>query len=109
MEVVATIQAFLDARADALPTLARQRREARGQGVESQDEYSFGIDFSAVDLAALGGDVVEQDPIQQQEEEFARVGYGVTGRGYLLLIADHQHCHLPADLSVVVRHVTAPD
>lgn len=74
MEVVATIQAFLDARASALPRLAKQRRQARGQGVESQDEYSFGIDFTAVDLAALGGEATVIDPVERQEEDFAKVG-----------------------------------
>ena len=73
-EIVATIQAFLDTRSGALPRLARQRREARESRNESQDEYSFGIDFSAVDLVALGGEMTEEDPIQRQDVEFAIVG-----------------------------------
>lgn len=43
--------------------------------MESQDEYSFGIDFSAVDLAALGGDDIAGNPMQQQEEQFAKVSH----------------------------------
>ncbi len=76
MEVISTIQAFLDARAAALPALAKQRRETRGQIVESQDEYSFGIDFSAVDLAALGGEAAVEDPVARQDERFAEVSPG---------------------------------
>ena len=72
-EVIAAIQAFLDTRASALPRLARQRREAREARVESQDDYSFGIDFTAVDLAALGGELaIQEDSIEQQDREFAK-------------------------------------
>ena len=73
-QVVSTIQAFLDTRASALPRIARQRRGAREAHVESQDDFSFDIDFSAVDLAALGGDVnAEDDPVEVQDKGFAGV------------------------------------
>ena len=72
-EVVATIQAFLDVRAHALPRLAKQRREAKKQTLESQDEYSFGMDFTTIDLLALGGEAASIDPVQKQEEDFATV------------------------------------
>jgi len=72
-EVIATIQAFLDVRSNSLPRQARQRREARAQQVESQDDYSFGIDFSTLDLVALGGEAVSADPAQRQDEAFASV------------------------------------
>ena len=71
LEVIATIQAYLDARASALPRLAQQRREAR---LESQDEFSFGMDISPGDLAALGDDLAgEPDPVQAQDDKFVSV------------------------------------
>ena len=74
-EVIAAIQAFLDTRASALPRMARLRREAREARIESQDDYSFGIDFTAVDLAALGGEAeVQGDYIEHQDREFAKAG-----------------------------------
>jgi hypothetical protein len=72
-EVIATIQAFLDVRVRALPAIARQRREARKQKLESQDEFSFGMDFSSVDLVALGGEARPADPVQKQEEHLGKV------------------------------------
>lgn len=73
-EVVATTQAFLDTRASALPRLARLRREARRANVESQDDFSFGIDFTAVDLVALGGQAdVQDDPTEKLDQDFAKV------------------------------------
>ena len=77
MEIVATIQAYLDARTNALPRMAQQRREAR---IESQDEFSFGMDFTTMDLAALGDDLADSpDPIQEQDNQFAKV---IDGRSF---------------------------
>ena len=75
-EVIATIQAFLDARAQALPRLARQRRQLRETQVMEQDEsmeesYGDGIDFAALDFAGLGGS--QSDPVQEKEGRFAIV------------------------------------
>lgn len=100
-EIVSTIQTFLDTRSAALPRLARQRREARECKVESQDEYSFGIDLSTIDLAALGaggGEVV--DPVQAQDEKFGHVSdrrpHWETNAD--ALVTDHQSDHLAKDL-----------
>ena len=87
-EVIATIQTYLDTRAAALPRLARQRREAREQRVESQDEFSFGIDFSAVDLEALGGGAVEEDPVQKLDEQLASIINSVISPQIYRLLSD---------------------
>lgn len=72
LEIIATIQAFLDARAAALPTRARVARTSRQQ--DSLDDYpSLGFDFDDVDLAALGGDEAPEDPIERLDAEFANV------------------------------------
>ena len=69
-EVVATIQAFLDARLQALPAHAKRAREEK---VESQDEFgSLGFELDDTTLAQLGGETTI-DPIQKQDEEFATV------------------------------------
>jgi hypothetical protein len=69
-EVVATIQAFLDARLQALPSNAKRAREEK---VESQDEFgSLGFELDDTTLAQLGGETTV-DPIQKQDEEFANV------------------------------------
>lgn len=79
--MVATVQAFLDTRTSALPRLARQRRQEREARIESQDEFSLGIDFSAVDLAALGGDGAgKEDPIEKLDNDFAEVNKFVRHR-----------------------------
>lgn len=74
LEIVSTIQAFLDARAAALPQKAVA---ARRSAHESLDDYpSLGFDFDAVDLAALGGDeaqVVKSDPIEEADAAFAQI------------------------------------
>lgn len=93
--MVATIQAFLDARANALPRIAKQRREGKKKKLESQDEYSFGIDFSTVDLIALGGEAASIDPVQQKEEDFATVN---PTRSAAMLMKDHHHYHISQDL-----------
>ncbi|ORX37221.1 Mus7/MMS22 family-domain-containing protein [Kockovaella imperatae] len=86
LQVIATIQAYLDARAHALPLLARQRREAR---LESQDEFSFGMDISAADLMALGDDMSgEIDPIQRQDNEFALIISNVISPQIYRLLSD---------------------
>ncbi|BEJ17296.1 hypothetical protein CspHIS471_0606970 [Cutaneotrichosporon sp. HIS471] len=70
LEIVATIQAFLDARGKALPKRARVARSSRQQ--ESVDDYpSLGFDFDAIDLAALGGEEAPADPIERQDAAFA--------------------------------------
>ncbi|BEI86232.1 hypothetical protein CcaverHIS002_0605190 [Cutaneotrichosporon cavernicola] len=70
LEIVATIQAFLDQRGKALPKRARVARSSRQQ--ESVDDYpSLGFDFDAIDLAALGGDEAPEDPIERQDAAFA--------------------------------------
>lgn len=75
LEIVATIQAFLDARSAALPKRARRALETRQK--ESLDDYpSLGFDFDTVDLAALGGDEAPTDPAEVQDEAFAKVSLG---------------------------------
>ncbi len=104
---MATIQAFLDARAAALPRIARQRREARRFKDESQDDYSFGIDFSAVDLAELGGEAgAMDDPTDSRDEEFAQVR-PPTVRDSVVLNrdrSDHQDRHFATNLPLTIRH-----
>jgi hypothetical protein len=71
LEIVATIQIYLDARAAALPQAAsaqlqleqevekekESEKEPEKETLESLDDYpSLGFDFAAVDLAALGAD-----------------------------------------------------
>ncbi|ORY30560.1 Mus7/MMS22 family-domain-containing protein [Naematelia encephala] len=88
-EIVSTIQAYLDTRASALPRLARQRRQARTAQVESQDEFSLGIDFDYVDLAALGGEVpIEEDPIEKLEARFAMIVNTVISPKIYRLLSD---------------------
>jgi hypothetical protein len=72
LEIVGTIQAFLDARAAALPRKARQARDER---LESQDEFgSLGFELDSITIAGLGGDArAEVDPVERQDEEFAQV------------------------------------
>lgn len=89
MEIVLTIQAFLDARSAALPSRARRALEAKA--VESLDDYpSLGFDFDAVDLAALGGD--EQaaviDPIDKKDGEFAQIILNVICPRIYRLLSD---------------------
>jgi tRNA A22 N-methylase len=69
LEIVGTIQAFLDERARSLPRRARQAREDR---LESDEFGSLGFDLDTVTIAGLGGPT-ELDPIEQQDEEFAKV------------------------------------
>ena len=69
-EVVATIQAFLDVRLQALPASAKRAREEK---VESQDEFgSLGFELDDTTLAQLGGEAAV-DPVQKQDEMFATV------------------------------------
>ncbi|KAL1413138.1 hypothetical protein Q8F55_000887 [Vanrija albida] len=88
VEIVLTIQAFLDARNSALPNRARRAREAKA--VESLDDYpSLGFDFDAVDLAALGGDeVAEVDPIDRKDAEFAQIILNVICPRIYRLLSD---------------------
>ncbi|WWD18663.1 hypothetical protein CI109_103116 [Kwoniella shandongensis] len=94
LEVIATIQAFLDTRASALPRLARQRREAKekeSHQSESMDEFgSLGIDFSDVDVLALGGEVTshEEDPVERQDKEFAEIIESVISPKIYRLLSD---------------------
>lgn len=67
LEIVGTIQAFLDERTKSLPRRARQAREDR---LESDEFGSLGFDLDTVTIAGLGGPT-ELDPIERQDEEFA--------------------------------------
>jgi hypothetical protein len=69
LEIVGTIQAFLDERARSLPRRARQAREAR---LESDEFGSLGFDLDTVTIAGLGGPT-ELDPVERQDDEFAKV------------------------------------
>ena len=75
LEVIETIQSFLDRRAAKLPEHIRSMRQQKLCDEEShQSEFdSIGIDFTTDDLAMLGADVV-QNPIVEQEKELANVG-----------------------------------
>ncbi|WVF69022.1 hypothetical protein IAT40_003796 [Kwoniella sp. CBS 6097] len=90
LEVVATIQAFLDTRSSALPRLARQRREAKESHSESMDEFgSLGIDFTAADVLALGGDVgAVEDPTEKLDAEFASIIEKVISPKIYRLLSD---------------------
>lgn len=75
VEVVATIQSYLDARASALPQLARRRRKTKeSYNGGSIDEYSsMGIDFTRAEVLALGGDDIEADPVDDLDNSLAEV------------------------------------
>ncbi|WVW84898.1 hypothetical protein I302_106934 [Kwoniella bestiolae CBS 10118] len=90
LEVIATIQAFLDTRASALPRLAKQRREAKESHNESLDEFgSLGIDFTDADVLALGGELGEADnELERQDEEFARIIEEVISPKIYRLLSD---------------------
>lgn len=88
LEIVSTIQAFLDARSAALPTRARQ---ARNTALESLDDYpSLGFDFDAVDLAALGGDTEARpvDPMEVADAKFAQIILNVICPKIYRLLSD---------------------
>lgn len=112
MEIVSTIQAFLDARGAALPKRARQARETRQK--ESVDDYpSLGFDFEAIDLAALGGDEAPQDPTEAQDAEFAKIILDVIcPRIYRLLsdmlppVEEHQEPAERAERLVFINKLT---
>lgn len=73
LEIIGTIQAFLDARAAALPRKAKQARDDR---LESQDEEfgSLGFELDPVTIARLGGEAPDgADTIDRQDEQFANV------------------------------------
>jgi hypothetical protein len=73
LEIVRTIQKFLDARLAALPPKAQRARDAR---IESQDEFgSFGFDLDPVTAAQLGGPVPEETPAEEQDRAFAKVSW----------------------------------
>jgi hypothetical protein len=104
-EVVSTIQAYLDTRAAALPRLAKQRRETREKPrlAESEDSYSFGMQFTDGDLLALGGEVVQEDPVQKADEEVGKVsgdsrwllkGRSSPLRSHLIYIVYYRICSL---------------
>lgn len=78
LEIVSTIQAFLDARAAALPKKAKKARDLKR--AESDDYPSLGFEFDDIDLELLGGadlgDVDaqrEEDPIEKMDATFARI------------------------------------
>lgn len=102
MEVIETIQSFLDRRAAKLPEHIRGMRQQKLRDEESlQSEFdSIGIEFTTDDLAMLGADVVP-NPIVEQEKELAYVSCGmVIGNS-----ADHDSDHRNPYLS---RHLRAP-
>ncbi|WRT67980.1 uncharacterized protein IL334_004955 [Kwoniella shivajii] len=90
LEVVATIQTFLNARASALPQLARSRREAKESHSESLDEYgSLGIDFTDADVLALGGEIENEDEeVDKQDQEFAAIIENVISPKIYRLLSD---------------------
>ncbi|WVQ65568.1 uncharacterized protein L199_003745 [Kwoniella botswanensis] len=90
LEVIATIQSFLDTRAAALPKLAKRRREAKESHNESFDEFgSLGIDFTDADVLALGGDLGEEEnEVEKQDEEFARIIEEVISPKIYRLLSD---------------------
>lgn len=77
LEIVSTIQAFLDARAAALPKKAKKARDLKR--AESDDYPSLGFEFDDIDLELLGGADLgdagqrEEDPIEKMDAEFARI------------------------------------
>ncbi|KIR32249.1 hypothetical protein I352_05483 [Cryptococcus deuterogattii MMRL2647] len=88
LEVVATIQSYLDARASALPQLARRRRRAKeSYNGGSVDEYSsMGIDFTRAEVLALGGDDIEADPVDDLDNSLAEIiDHVISPRIYRLL------------------------
>ncbi|KAK6907981.1 hypothetical protein I203_101982 [Kwoniella mangroviensis CBS 8507] len=90
LEVIATIQSFLDTRTAALPKLAKQRREAKESHSESFDEFgSLGIDFTDADVLALGGELGEEEnEVEKQDEEFARIIEEVISPKIYRLLSD---------------------
>ncbi|WWC70969.1 uncharacterized protein I206_104922 [Kwoniella pini CBS 10737] len=90
LQVIATIQSFLDTRASALPKLAKQRREAKESHNESFDEFgSLGIDFTDADVLALGGELGEEDQeVEQKDVEFAAIIENVISPKIYRLLSD---------------------
>ncbi|WWC62804.1 uncharacterized protein I303_105402 [Kwoniella dejecticola CBS 10117] len=90
LEVIATIQTFLDTRASALPKLAKQRREAKESNNESFDEFgSLGIDFADADVLALGGDLGEgENEVEKKDEKFAGIIENVISPKIYRLLSD---------------------
>lgn len=77
LEIVSTIQAFLDARAAALPKKANKARDLKR--AESDDYPSLGFEFDDIDLELLGGADLgdagqrEEDPTEKMDAQFARI------------------------------------
>ncbi|KAK4689696.1 hypothetical protein P7C73_g409, partial [Tremellales sp. Uapishka_1] len=93
LEIVGTIQAFLDCRAAALPLKAKRARESKIVESQSQDDYpSLGFDFDAVDLRELGGvedkQPVQEDPIEKMDLEFANLVLTVICPNIYRLLSD---------------------
>ncbi|WWC88639.1 uncharacterized protein L201_003552 [Kwoniella dendrophila CBS 6074] len=90
LEVISTIQTFLDTRATILPRLAKQRREAKESHSESFDEFgSLGIDFTDADVLALGGELgQEESEVEKQDQEFAKIIANVISPKIYRLLSD---------------------
>ncbi|WVQ85011.1 hypothetical protein IAT38_007175 [Cryptococcus sp. DSM 104549] len=93
LEVIATIQTFLDVRASALPRLARARRQERETQFQSEsaDEFgSLGIDFTTEEVLALGGMEGEAgaDPVEEMDKQFAEIIENVISPKIYRLLSD---------------------
>ncbi|ODN73953.1 hypothetical protein L202_07454 [Cryptococcus amylolentus CBS 6039] len=90
-EVISTIQAFLDARAKVLPDSVRRRRAAK-ESVQQQDSFdefgSMGIDFTAADVLALGGEEAEPDPNEESDRKFVEIIENVISPKIYQLLSD---------------------
>ncbi|WVQ73377.1 hypothetical protein IAR50_002948 [Cryptococcus sp. DSM 104548] len=90
-EVISTVQAFLDARAKVLPDSVRRRRAAK-ESVQQQDSYdeygSMGIDFSAADVLALGGEEAAPDPTEESDKQFVEIIENVISPKIYQLLSD---------------------
>lgn len=74
IEVIETIQSFLDRRNAALPAHIRSLRQDKHRDSESQQEFdNMGIDFTEDDIIMFGGDTSEVSPIKEKETAFCDV------------------------------------
>lgn len=87
-EVVATIQAFLDTRLKAMPPRAKRAREEK---IESQDEFgSLEFELDDTTLMQLGGGEADDDPVQKQDDHFAKVSHDCCSDSTNREGADHR-------------------
>lgn len=106
LEVIETIQSFLDGRAAKLPDHIRSMRQQKLREEEShQSEFdSIGIDFTTDDLAMLGADVVH-NPIVEQEKELANVSRAAMICALADINPDHRYPYLSRYLRASLKHV----